>query len=305
MKRCFIVFLFVLSCFLALTRIFSQENTKGKTLFDLASPIRLAFSQQGNLLVTDYKLKMVLTVDRDTKQVIDNFAVDGKPLGIACDRGKIYVGNVSKSCIDVYNKEGKLQATFGATEKLIKKPTDIAIDSRVRNGRLFVVDAFGKNVKVFSLKGDLLYTIPETTPDPSILAAPTGIAADPNREEILVSDYGDSESIKPRIQIFDYNGNLVETISSKMGMMGKKFSMPHGLEIDRLSRVYLVDSFAGQVIIIDRNDGTVLKTLGGFGTDPGQLYLPLDLVVDESTKDIYVVNNLPKRIEIYRQGGIF
>ena len=94
------------------------------------------------------------------------------------------------------------------------------------------------------------------------------------------------------------------TISGKAGMMGNRFSKPQGLAVDDAGHIFLVDCWLGYVLVIDRASGGTLKTLGAYGTDPGQLALPLDVVVDLRSKDVAVTNNRPRRIEVFPKGGV-
>lgn len=277
----------------------------------LYSPIRLAFGADGNLLVSDYRLGMIVTVNRKTNKAIRWFDVGGKPLGIAYLKGHIYVGNATAGRIDVFNAAGKKFKKKGTFKTTIGKPTDIAVDPEIK--RVFVADGINKTVKVFDTKGKLTGQIPASDPDHTLLANPTGIAVDVGRQEVLVSDYGDREKdISPRIQIFDYNGNYLDTINSVvtgggMGMGGLKkprFSRPQGLAVDDAGHIFLVDCFSCEILVFDRDTGEKLKTLGGFGTDPGQLRLPLDIVIQKKTKDLYVTNNRAARIEVFEKGGV-
>ena len=54
----------------------------------------------------------------------------------------------------------------------------------------------------------------------------------------------------------------------------------------------------------DRFTGKTVKKMAGFGTEPGKLRLPLDLVIDPDTMDIYVTNNRSARVELFKDGGV-
>jgi DNA-binding beta-propeller fold protein YncE len=277
------------------------------------SPIRLDVGADGSLLVSDYGQGLILTVDRKNYEVIRGFAVEGKPLGIAYLKGHIYVGNASEGRIDVYNAAGKQTRKNSSFKTPVENPTDIAVDPE--SNRIFAVDGAGKNVKIFDTKGNLTGQIPLSDPDHVLLAAPTGIAVDPVRQEVLVSDYGDSgKGISPRIQIFDYKGDYVDTITgdgTSTGGMGMgfpipstpRFSRPQGLAVDEAGHVFLVDCYASEILVFDRLSGVLLKTLGGFGTDPGLLQLPLDIVFLKKTKDLVVINNRAARVDLFERGG--
>jgi DNA-binding beta-propeller fold protein YncE len=264
----------------------------------LHSPIRLAMTPEGNLLVSDHRLGMILTVDRKSLEATRLFPVEGRPLGVAYARGHIYVGNASKECVEVYARGGKKLYQLNG---VIKQPTDIAVDEK--QGYVFVVDGIEKKVNVFNLKGKFIRSFPGL--DPDNLVNPTGITVNPGDKEVFVSDYGDvNKYIKPRIQIFDYQGNLLYTIPGKKGMFGMRFSRPQGLAVDNDGHVFMVDCFSGEIMVFDRYNANLLKKLGGYGTDPGQLRLPLDIVIDPSSKDIYVTHNRAARVDIFKQGGV-
>ena len=295
------VIVLILALFLWQTAVFAEpaSNAKKPGVHQLYNPIRLAITPEGNLLVSDYHLGMIVTVDRKDLKTTRWFPVEGKPLGVAYAKGHIYVGNASKKCVEVYSRGGK---KLYRLEGEIIHPTDISVDET--DNYIFVVDGLGKCVKVFRLnKGTFIRAIP-SSPDNNILANPTGIAVDPVNKEVFVSDYGDDNLyIKPRIQVFDYNGDLVSTVSGKAGMLGTRFSRPQGLAVDESGHVFMVDCYSGEIMAFDRYSGSLLKTLGGFGTEPGQLQLPLDIVIDPTSRDIYVTNNRAGAIAIFPQGG--
>jgi DNA-binding beta-propeller fold protein YncE len=303
--------------------LLAKSQNQGRPVsHELVSPIRMAFGPGGDLLVSDYRLGMILLLDKKNNKVIRSFQVEGKPLAVAYSKGHIYVGNESRHRIDVFNPAGKDLKQKGAFETVIKKPTDIAIDSK--SGSIFVVDGLKKIVFVFNHKGKLTGQIPASGKDTAMLANPTGIAVDSVRKEILVSDYGDDKlSISPRIQVFNFNGQLQTTITDmepslsgstnlskgKMGMGGgwgetPRFSRPQGLIIDSKNRIFMVDCYSGEVIVLDRMSGSKITIIGSYGPKPGQLRLPLDVLLDEETGNVFVTNNRMARIEIFPAAGV-
>lgn len=282
--------------------LFPGKSSDNKTIVPaIHSPVRIAqIPGKGTLIVSDYIIGMVLEIDRQSLQVVGGIPIQGKPLGVAFARGRFFVGNETKKVIEVYRKNGKKISEFGSGTA---QPTDIALD--LKASRIFVVDGGQKAVKVFDLKGGLLQTIPASAPDANILTNPTGIAVDTVNQEIIVSDYGDQAiGIKARIQIFNYDGDLVDSISGKQGMMGLRFSRPQGLAVDDAGHIFMVDCFSGEIMVFERSSGVLLKTIGSYGSDPGQLRLPYDLVIDPGTKDIFVTNNRLARIEVFPEGGV-
>ncbi len=272
-----------------------SRNHKGR---HIGSPVRLTAIAEGNLLVTDHNAQAVHMMNKATLKVLRSFPIKGRPLGIAWTRGRIYVGNETTGAVEVYNRAGKWLFDLGGAKGIIKEPTDIAVDEAL--GRVFVVDGDEKNIKVYDLQGAGLYTIAGAASGAGQLVNPTGIALDTRRGEIVVSDYGDTNfAYSGRLCLFDYAGNVVGEIAGKAG----GFSRPQGLTVDE-GRIFLADGMLGQVLIFDRETGAKVKTLGSFGSGPGQLMLPLDVVVDPLSKDVFVTNNRLKRIEVFTGGGL-
>jgi DNA-binding beta-propeller fold protein YncE len=168
---------------------------------------------------------------------------------------------------------------------------------------VFVLDGQGRTVLVYRMNGDLRGTIGRRGTGTEALQNPTGLAVDPLRREVLISDYGDPRtSDPPAIKIFSYGGAFVGAISGKSGMLGRRFSRPQGLAVDGADHVFVTEAVAGEVIVLDRETGATLKTLGALGVGPGELWLPLDVAVD-SDLNVLVVNNRLGRIEIFERGG--
>jgi DNA-binding beta-propeller fold protein YncE len=306
----------------------------------LRSPVRIALSPEGNLLVSDYTREAIFTLDAVTLEAVDVFYVEDKPLAVGQLGDRLYVGNASLGCVDVCeirdNKIKFLYALGGEKKKeaiFIRKPTDLAIDDS--QGLVFVLDGGEKVVKVFNSNDDLLYTIPRggrdegvcdnASPIPdstcfadadcrdalhpdgtclNLLKNPTAIAVDEDREEVLVSDYGDPGTGNPpaRIQIFNYAGDLIGQVNGNSGPNDFRFSRPQGLAVDS-GRIFMVDCVLGKVLVFDRITGYGVATIGSFGTNPGQLFAPTDIVIDKVFKDVYVTSTNPARIEVFREGG--
>ncbi|UCF19036.1 MAG: hypothetical protein JSU87_14055 [Gemmatimonadota bacterium] len=273
---------------------------------EMQSPVRIAQDKQGRLYVSDYQSQSVVMLDAGGGGVFvaAAFTVPGNPLGIEWAKGNLLlVGNATTRTVDVYRTtNGKWFYSLGGVGA-IGDPSDIAADSD--RDLAFVVDGEAFAVKVFDLRnGALLYTISGPGPGSYYLQNPTAIALDPSRGEVLVSDFGDPavSGSPPSVKIYTYEGDHVKTLSGKSGMLGQKFSRPQGLAVDALGRILLVDAVAGEVLVLDRQTGNVLETYGTLGSGPGELWLPLDLVVDDNQM-LYVTNNRPRRVEVFSLGG--
>lgn len=272
---------------------------------ELLSPVRVAAGPKRTLFVSDFRAQKVfrLKASAGGVRIAEAFGVAGRPLGVAWARNRLFVGNASTGSVDVYqSRSGKWLYALGG-QGAVGDPSDIALDPR--RGLAFVLDGEEKTVKVFAMmKGDLRYTIAGPGLADHDLQNPTGIAVDPARREVLVSDYGDAAGSgpPPGVKIFSYDGTPVGFISGKSGMLAQRFSRPQGLAVDGEGRILLVDALAGEVLVVDRESGAVLETLGGLGSSPGELWLPLDVVVTGDL-DLFVTNNRPRRVEFFRLGA--
>lgn len=268
----------------------------------ITSPVRITLIPNGKLLVTDPQARRVYLVSSETKQILKSLAIDGKPMGIAFHKDYVYVGNETTTSVEIYDSTRKGSYRKVRTIPNILLPTDIEIDSTRR--KVFVVDSKAKKVKVFTPKGHPIFQFPSAA-DPE-LHFPTGIALDRVNQKVFVADYGDmAQNVYASINIYDYAGKLLSSISGEgSGMMATaKFSRPQGMAVDNSGNIFVVDCYSSEIMAFDPTTGSLLKTIGGFGSEPGKMMLPLDMAFHPPTMDIFVTNNRASRIEIYREGG--
>jgi DNA-binding beta-propeller fold protein YncE len=151
-----------------------------------------------------------------------------------------------------------------------------------------------------------LYHVSGPGDDEFHLQNPTGITVDPSTNEILVSDYGDPTLFgvlgsDPRVKVLTYAGVGVVSYSGDSG--GRQYDRPQGLALNSSGHILVVDALAGEISVLERSTGATLATLGSFGTLPGELWLPLDVIVDDAAT-AYVTNNRLGRIEAFDLGGL-
>lgn len=272
----------------------------GKTRLNLVglqsfkSPLRLALTSDGRVLVTDTRLRMVLAVDPVTLTPDQGFKVSGKPLGVAATKKVIFVGNATKSTVEMFDaKRGTPQGSLGPG--VVDNPIDLAVDDRAR--LLFVLDGTAGDIKVFDTRGRFEGTIA----GPTQLTTPMGLTVDPLRQEVLVSDWG-PDGGNASIKIFGYDGMFIDEISGagRCGLLGCSdgFSRPGGLATDAQSRVYIADALLAQVVIFDR---AAKKQIGALGDRP-ILRVPTDVLVDENA-NVYVASNRTRTVEMFAGGA--
>ena len=107
----------------------------------------------------------------------------------------------------------------------------------------------------------------------------------------------DPESFYAGIWRYDLEGNYVETITGDS-------SRPQGLAVDENGIIFLVDSLLGEVLVYQKSpDSTGYEELYREGGGDNFMRLPLDIVIDPLTRNLYVTNNQLGRVEVFLGGG--
>lgn len=270
----------------------------------LESPARLAATPDGMLVVSDYGQKAIVIVELVKLSVVSVIPTKGRVTGIAATTDRIYVGNQATGGIEIYSRAGTLQGFLGGADQYVLDAKDLVIDQA--NNRLYAIDGIEKNVKVFDLAGNgrLIQTIAGPGLLEENLHNPTGLALNLATSEVYISDFGEiDEGADPRVVIFGLDGTYHESITGNGGAQGYFFSKPQGLAIGETGHVFVVDSFLGQVVVMDRATGDVVTRIGEHGSEAGQLRLPVDVVIVGDNRDLMVLSNRNRRVESFPGGG--
>lgn len=271
----------------------------------LRSPVRAAVTPTGELLVTDYALRRVCVVAADGRLVEQSFRVQGLPTAIGVLGSRIFVGNELDRRVDVYTRTGEWLGVLGGPGTEVGDPRDLAVDEDLQ--RVFVVDGLAREVKVFdatTLTGSLLATLGQPGSQSHEFQNPTGIALDPLGQRVFVAEYGVMDAgAQPRVVILGYDGASLGTLQGDGGPTGQYFARPQGLLLGASGHLFVVDSWRGEVVVMDLASGTQVGVLGGYGKQPGQLLLPLDLVVGGPDGDLFVTSASNRRVERFPAGG--
>lgn len=322
MKRTALRLALALLCLAGAGPAWAQTNSGAA----MAGPMRIADSPLG-LIVGDYVGHGVVIVNPVTLALEETVPVTGKPLGVAWMNGRIYVGDEKTGAIEVYGivgsakknaknkKIGKkvlewVQVSASLTGSAIEGPSDIAADESL--GLLFVASKGDKTVYVLDEGGTVVRTIggPGST---NPVGRPQGLALDRVGQRLFVSDDGVQSctwmgcSTSSLVQVYDYNGNFLGAISGDSGQESFGFSRAQGVTVDSNGRVYLVDSWRGQVLVFDEvgaNSWTGIGTFGSKGAGVKEFLLPHDAIVDEATSTVYVTNTMKGRVEVFDLGDM-
>lgn len=217
-------------------------------------------------------LKMIRT-DLDIRQPKLNEELFGgsayfafkKPADVVADNsGNVYISDTYSHTIFKLNIDTGKVMTFGPTRRW-KEPKALAIDTK--NGLLGIVDH----------KDTLIYSLAQGRPAFPLTGVkmdkPAGIAFDPERKLVYVSDIRKSE-----IYQFDYTGKHLNTFGGRGNAKGS-FYFPGHMAVNPDGLLYVVDIMNWRIQVID-SDGNFIRSFGGHGSAPGQFGRPKGIAIN-------------------------
>ncbi len=227
----------------------------------------------------------------NTYEVVDPFgrAPDGIEIGAVSDiavdsMDRVYFYQRRENPVLVFDSEGNFLTTWG--KGVIADPHGIYISPQ---DEIFVTDKNAHEVLKFDLDGNLLLRLGNRE-RPSFQEPfnhPADVAVSPSGEIYVADGYGNS-----RIHRYTSEGEHIQS----WGVPGKgpgEFTVPHGIWVDRRSRVFVCDRENGRVQIFDAD--------GGFVAQWTDFFNPMDIYVDADDK-VYVTDQVP-RLSVYRMEG--
>lgn len=261
-------------------------------------PARIARTADGRLLVSDPAQNAVFIYGADLS-LLGELKMLSSPLGVASDGdGNIYVGNDGRDNIEVYDREGNLVSSMG--EGILRKPNDLAMDL---DGNLYVADSEQDRITVFDAGGTLLRHIGVTGTGAGQFKFPVAIdiaypadAGGLATGELVVADQGNA-----RVQVLGLGGNFLRAFGGKIPDFGtnwtNKFNSIQSVAVDDLCRTHALDAYMNHVQVFSPAPESNVFTYGLFGLDPGQLNLPLDIVITDQARGV-VANSGNARVEV-------
>ena len=301
-----IAFIAIAVIALAMVSCGNSSSGKKKVVAESAlsgQPIRITPVSDGIYAISDYTGGTVTFINSSTIVPMHTIYVPGKSLGVAIGVNTVYVGNEVGGNVNAFSMDSKYRYTLGPGFGDITTPSDIATD--LSAGLVFVVDGYTAKVKVYELDGTFVRQFPGFVMSDTDLANPTGIALDKVNELVYVSDFGGIKKVgmamggaaAARVQVYSYTGSYQRTIDNTQA--GYEFSAPQGLYLTTGGDLYMADVIMGQVLIFNSSD-LGIGTLGSHGTGAGELFIPMDVVVDEATGDVLVTDYRRGLVEAFR-----
>jgi len=218
----------------------------------------------------------------------------------------------------------------------MKLPSDVAVD---QSGRIFILDGTADTVRVYSPKGEQIFTLGGA----GILKQPLGIDVSPGGD-VVVADSGNhrlalfaaeektphyidvpsSVNGKPsdptdvnfgpdntyivvdndnhRVVSMNRSGKLLWSTGT-MGRNPGEFRFPFLIDIDRLGRIYIVEAINTRVQVLESN-GKFARFIGEWGIEPGQFFRPKGVVVNEKN-EVFISDSYLGVVQVFkREGGL-
>ena len=211
----------------------------------LPSPIAVAVTIDGEILVTDSRLRSIERFSR-TGAHLGRFAAAHdfqRPGGIVVDpiSGSVYIVDILQHCIFVFGPDGSLSRQFGGNgvlPGLFNFPTHLAMTP---SGNLLVADSMNFRIQTVSPQGDPLASYGDPGNARGNFARPKGVGSIDEGVHVAV------EGLYSSLVFFNTAGDLLLSIGESGSDEGQ-FWLPAGLAYDRSRNlIFVADSYNSRV----------------------------------------------------------
>ena len=270
---------------LCLSNLYSQTNSNDivhslRIDQGLQSPTRIAIDDNDNIYVTDYDQKSIVKYNA-LGNYIETINTGFVPLSIAInDANQVFVGTKEGGTIYKLENNGSLTEFYSACIM----PSSMAFSPE---GVLYVVDSEQKMVIVIDKTGSLVNTIGLGN-----LIFPSSIAYDSRNSRIFVGEHGGIGSgFSPtcKVWIYDLAGTSIGSFGSH-GNTNGKFYRIQGVTIGKCGNIYVNEPFQAKITVFDESLNFLTK-FGYYGSQIGELNVPLDIAFDSQERILLTSNN--------------
>ncbi len=168
----------------------------------------------------------------------------------------------------------------------IGRPYDVASSK----GKIYIIDRKVNQILIIDLVNKSFNAL--KTSGRGALRAPGGIAV--SRDDLkYVADLK-----RKQIVLFNADNDFVRAYGD-----GSLFKKPVDIAIYK-NRIYVCDMFKHQVLVLDKDSGKLILTIGGIGSEAGKLYKPTHITVD-GKGNLFVNDAFNFRVQQYDIEGNF
>ncbi|MFQ5470104.1 MAG: 6-bladed beta-propeller [Gammaproteobacteria bacterium] len=252
--------------------------------------------------------------------------------GFVDDEGRIYVTDVSRAAVYVFDKNRARLDVWEMAAKMTRFVSPVGI-GKDAIGNIVVADAELGWIAVLDKNGEPVRKIEHVT-----LKRPTGLAVNIEQNLIYVADsrahdikvfsmsgqltdvWGQrgeqsgqfngptylafrddklyvTDTLNSRIQVFSQTGEHLQTFG-KRGLYVGDLPRPKGITVDSHGNIYVVESYYDYLLIFNAK-GEFLLPIGGTGDGIGQFVLPAGVWTDQQDR-VYVADAFNGRIVIFQ-----
>ncbi len=226
---------------------------KGSQPGQFRSPAGIAVDERGIVYVSDTGNHRIQVFDAEGK-LLRVFGSKGSgarelndPAGLDVANDLLYVADTGNRRVLVMTVEGIAMGRLNRGEEELKKPVDVAVDSR---NRVYVLDGGANLVVVYNADGSTVGRIGAPVQDSPGLDEPGGIAVD-KFGCVYVADTGNG-----KLKKYDVVGKLAAHAGSKGTGLGQ-FLEPVGIAIDRYGRPAVLDAEKNTIQVFTTERGAL------------------------------------------------
>ena len=211
------------------------------------------------------------------------------PAAIAVDLANmIYVADSQQGLVFGYDLKGALLMVLGRAGD-VGKPVALAVD-RAR-GWLYVADAAGHQVKIFTTLGNLVANLGDPSNPDQDFRYPAAMTVDRNGRLYVLDSRG------KRVYVYDHDRKFVQRFSLRGGADTSPVK-PRGIAVDSEGNVYVTDMFSNTVLIYDR-DGALVQSWGRTGSMIGDFWSPIGISIDNRDQ-VYIADEMNSRVQVFQ-----
>jgi DNA-binding beta-propeller fold protein YncE len=218
---------------------------RAQGLKNFVSPVGVALGAQGEVLVSDAELGLVVRLAADGNPVgTIGAGLLRRPTGIARDAksGWLYVADTQAHDVKVFDGSGALVRTIGERGEdggQFNYPTYVSL----ARGELYVTDSMNARVQVFDAgSGQYRREVGKRGLFVGNLVRPKGVAVDSESNVYVIESYYDN------LLVYNAGGEFLMPLGGTGSSTGR-FFLPAGVWTDERNRVFVADMFNGRVVV--------------------------------------------------------